>query len=155
GRHRACSHARGRRDRCANAGRNWCRHRGRARRLETDEASSRGRRRKGIRTRRGRIMSRKDTLAMILAAGQGTRLGGPKALLAWPAGGGNEFPLAIAHAAERLRAESSRVLVVTRGPLVATLLSFVIPGIDLVSSDAEDELGPAGSITAAASRLGE
>lgn len=93
-------------------------------------------------------------VAIILAAGNGKRLGGPKALLAWPSGKA-EKPLAIAHAEERLSAESNRVLVVTRGPLLKALIKHVQPGIDLLASDAADELGPAGSLAYAAPRLGD
>ena len=102
-------------------------------------------------------------VTVVLAAGVGKRLGGPKALLAWPVGSpgaprpaaGPDRPLAIAHAEERLAAESSRVLVVTRPPVVKVLLGHVRPGIDLLSSDAADDLGPAGSLAFALPRLGE
>jgi CTP:molybdopterin cytidylyltransferase MocA len=94
--------------------------------------------------------------AVVLAAGIGKRIGGPKALLAWPAPrGGQPVPLAIAHAEERLGAESGRVLIVTRKPVVVSLLGHVRPGIDLLASDAPDELGPAGSLAFALPRLGE
>jgi CTP:molybdopterin cytidylyltransferase MocA len=100
-------------------------------------------------------------VALVLAAGKGERLGGPKALLAWPAapkappGAPGERPLAIAHAEARLAAESERVLVVVRKPVFNVLLRFVRPGIDLLVSNAPDELGPAGSLAFAASRLGD
>lgn len=95
-------------------------------------------------------------VALILAAGKGTRIGGPKALLAWPSpGGGQERPLAIAHAEERLAAESGQAIIVTRKQLLPALLRRVRPGIDLLVSDADEALGPAGSIAAAVSRLGE
>src|SRR5207247_9920133 len=92
-------------------------------------------------------------VAIVLAAGKGERLGGPKALLAWPGEGGADIPLAIAHAEARLQAESARVLVVTRAPIMNFLVAYVRPGIDLLSSDASDELGPAGSVGFAASLL--
>lgn len=92
---------------------------------------------------------------VILAAGAGKRLGGPKALLAWPAAKGPDRPLAIAHAEERLAAESARVLVVTRKPVVGSLLGYVRPGLDLLASDAADDLGPAGSLAFALPRLGD
>jgi molybdenum cofactor cytidylyltransferase len=133
-------------------------------------------------------------ISVVLAAGNGARLGGPKALLAWPgptkgalegpanagsrpmsegpanagsrpmsegpANAGSrpmssERPLAIAHAEARLAAESARVLVIARSAVIQALLSYVRPGIDLVSSSAADDLGPAGSLAAAAARLGD
>jgi CTP:molybdopterin cytidylyltransferase MocA len=99
-------------------------------------------------------MKRADTTTIVLAAGAGKRLGGPKALLIWPTDGGKERPIAVAHAEARLAAESAHVLVVTRKPMVTTLLAYVRPGIDLLVSDAPDELGPAGSLAAAVPRLG-
>jgi len=97
----------------------------------------------------------KGVVTVILAAGRGARLGGPKALLAWPSPGGPERPLAIAHAEERLAAESARAVIVTRKQIVPTLLRYVRPGVDIFVSDAADELGPAGSLACAAARLGE
>ncbi|WP_437630909.1 nucleotidyltransferase family protein [Sorangium sp. So ce854] len=96
-------------------------------------------------------------ITIVLAAGAGKRLGGPKALLAWPAAtkGGAERPLAIAHAEARLAAESARVLVVVRGSVFHALLAHVRPGIDLVSWTAPDDLGPAGSLAVAAPRIGD
>lgn len=97
-------------------------------------------------------------VTILLAAGAGRRMGGPKALLAWPRFDAKgrvvvDRPLAIAHAEARLDAESAAVLIVTRKPLVAALLRYVRPGIDLLSSDAPDALGPAGSLAFAVSRL--
>lgn len=94
----------------------------------------------------------KDSVTIVLAAGKGMRLGGPKALLLWPSGDKMK-PLAIVHAETRLQTESKRVIVVSRKPIVQMLLSFVCPGLDLVVSDAVDELGPAGSIATAVARL--
>ncbi|WP_437500735.1 nucleotidyltransferase family protein [Sorangium sp. So ce1099] len=96
-------------------------------------------------------------ITIVLAAGAGKRLGGPKALLAWPAAtkGGAERPLAIAHAEARLEAESARVLVVVRGSVFHALLAHVRPGVDLVSWTAPDDLGPAGSLAVAAPRIGD
>ncbi len=106
-------------------------------------------------------------VTVVLAAGVGKRLGGPKALLAWPVtpgpqppgargvGAGADRPLAVAHAEERLAAESRRVLVVTRPPVVKVLLAYVRPGLDLLSSDAADDLGAAGSLAFAVPRLGD
>jgi CTP:molybdopterin cytidylyltransferase MocA len=102
-----------------------------------------------------RFFPRERVATIVLAAGAGTRLGGPKALLVWPGPAETERPLAIAHAEERLAAESGRVLVVTRRPVVASLLGFVRPGIDLLASDAPDDLGPAGSLAFASPRLGD
>lgn len=77
---------------------------------------------------------------LVLGAGKGERLGGPKALLMI-----DDRPLAALHAERRpanaevvlvLRAEVARVL----GP---------IPGAVVVESTERDELGPAGSIHAA------
>ena len=95
-----------------------------------------------------------DTVAIILAAGKGMRLGGPKALLLWPGAQGTKpRPLAIVHAEMRLKAESTRAIVVARKQIVQILLPFVCPGLDLVVSDAPDELGPAGSLATAVSRI--
>lgn len=91
---------------------------------------------------------------VVLGAGAGKRLGGPKALLAWPGPGGKPVPLAVAHAEERLAAESGQVLLVIRKPMFTSLLGYVRPGIDLLSSDAADDLGPAGSLSFAVPRLG-
>jgi CTP:molybdopterin cytidylyltransferase MocA len=81
-------------------------------------------------------------IAVILAAGRGERLGGPKALLAWPSTGAArkaqpERPLAIAHAEARLDAECGRALVIARQPVVKVLLRYVRPGIDLLASAAD------------------
>ena len=93
-------------------------------------------------------------VSIVLAAGKGFRLGGPKALLLWPrARGTKPRPLAIAHAEARLSAESQRVIVVARRQVIRALIPFVCPGLDLVASDAPDELGPAGSIATAAPRI--
>ncbi|AUX45703.1 hypothetical protein SOCE26_071990 [Sorangium cellulosum] len=99
----------------------------------------------------------KQVITIVLAAGAGRRLGGPKALLAWPAAtkGGAERPLAVAHAEARLSAESARVLVVVRSAIFHALLAHVRPGIDLVSWTAPDDLGPAGSLAVAAPRIGD
>lgn len=92
-------------------------------------------------------------LSIVLAAGDGKRLGGPKALLAWPSPSGKDRPLSIAHAEERLAAESAEVLIVTRKTMIPALLGYVRPGIHLLSSDAAADLGPAGSLAFAVSRL--
>jgi molybdenum cofactor cytidylyltransferase len=94
-------------------------------------------------------------LSIVLAAGVGKRLGGPKALLAWPSPSGKDRPLSIAHAEDRLAAESAEVLIVTRKVMIPALLGYVRPGIHLLSSDAAADLGPAGSLAFAVSRLPE
>lgn len=95
-------------------------------------------------------------VTIVLAAGTGRRLGGPKALLAWPsATARKDVPMAVAHAEARLAAESERVLVVTRKPMMKPLLKHVRPGLDLLVSDAPDELGAAGSLAFATARLGD
>jgi molybdenum cofactor cytidylyltransferase len=95
-----------------------------------------------------------NTVSIVLAAGKGMRLGGPKALLLWPGPPGQKArPLAIAHAEARLSADCSRVVVIARKPIVQALIPFVRPGLDLVVSDAADELGPAGSIATAVQRI--
>lgn len=98
---------------------------------------------------------KKDVATIVLAAGSGKRLGGPKALLAWPAGKGKDIPIAVAHADARLAAESGLVLVVTRKAMMKPLFGYGRPGLDLLVSEAPDELGPAGSIAAALPRLGD
>jgi molybdenum cofactor cytidylyltransferase len=95
----------------------------------------------------------KRLLAIVLAAGDGKRLGGPKALLAWPSPSGKDRPLAIAHAEDRLAADCAEVLIVTRKTMIPALLGYVRPGIHLLSSDAGADLGPAGSLAFAVSRL--
>ena len=113
-----------------------------------------------------------QVITVILAAGVGKRIGGPKALLAWPPTLPDELgvpsrrpdgrpppkatkerPLAIAHAEQRLASESKQALIVTRGAFIPALLGYVRPGIDLLSSTAADELGAAGSLAFAVSRL--
>jgi len=81
-------------------------------------------------------------------------LGGPKALLCWSGRSGGELPLAMAHAEALLGAESQRVLVVTREAMAAALRPWLRPGVELVCSSAAEPLGAAGSLGAAAHRLG-
>lgn len=76
--------------------------------------------------------------AIVLAAGRGTRIGGPKALLPW-----DGIPLAIAHANVRAR-DCDAVLVVVR-PNVAEVLCDE----RTIVSRSPDDWGPAGSIAAA------
>lgn len=92
----------------------------------------------------------------VLAAGEGTRLGGPKALLAWPLLPQRWLvPLAVAH----LEALDGRVTVVVREAVAKALrrhapLSFSAER-RLVVSTAPDHLGPAGSIAAAVAGLSD
>src|SRR5262245_22162403 len=89
--------------------------------------SARSRRLLGTRARcrakRGGCVT--HVITVVLAAGKGERLGGPKALLAWPSPdrAGSDHPLAIAHADARLAAESERVLIVTRRVYMRSLLA--------------------------------
>jgi CTP:molybdopterin cytidylyltransferase MocA len=94
-----------------------------------------------------------DWVGVVLAAGRGRRLGGPKALLAWR-WRGREVSLAAAHAAALRHAGATRVLVVTRGDIAERLRAVASGGpIEWVLSEAADELGPAGSLAAAAQHL--
>jgi molybdenum cofactor cytidylyltransferase len=88
-----------------------------------------------------------SVVTVVLAAGRGERLGGPKALLLWP----GERPLALEHVLAR--SECERVLVVVR-EAVARVLRLPPPG-ELVVSHEEDDLGPAGSLAAAAACVAE
>ena len=85
------------------------------------------------------------TLALVLAAGQGSRVGGPKALMLV-----DGVPLARAHVEARL-GDCDRVVVVTRASIAATLASHAWPTerVRLVTSDAPEDDGPAGSLAAA------
>lgn len=91
---------------------------------------------------------------IVLAAGRGRRLGGPKALLCWPLLPQKWIvPLGVAHV--EARHESGAVVVVTRADLAAVLrevapTTFAPSGKGrLLVSEAEDALGPAGSLAAA------
>lgn len=102
-------------------------------------------------------------VTVVLAAGMGRRMGGPKALLAWPrpvaaglpsAAAGEREPLAIAHARARLAAESERVWIVARAEVVAALEPWVDDTrIRLLISNEPDDLGPAGSLAVASRAL--
>jgi len=97
-------------------------------------------------------------VAIVLAAGQGSRLGGPKALLLVrdpAASNALEIPLIEAQCRDRLAAESDRVLAVLR-PDTAALVADRLraAGAEIVVSHAPDALGPAGSLAAAAAYLG-
>jgi CTP:molybdopterin cytidylyltransferase MocA len=89
-------------------------------------------------------------VTIVTAAGQGQRMGGPKALLAvrWGEGPG-ELPLAIAHARAHLDGGAERVVVVTRPEVARTLSRFQHRGLEIVVSNQGAELGPAGSIRCA------
>jgi molybdenum cofactor cytidylyltransferase len=89
-------------------------------------------------------------VAVILAAGRGQRMGGPKALVAvrWGDGAG-ELPLAIAHAKAHLDQGAERVVVVTRVEVARVLSRFAQRGLDIVVSHQPEHLGPAGSIRCA------
>lgn len=76
-------------------------------------------------------------VVLVLGAGRGERLGGPKALLLIEG-----VPLAVLH---RDRTPE-RIVLVTRAAIAEKLAPF---DLGVVISDAPDELGPAGSIHAA------
>jgi CTP:molybdopterin cytidylyltransferase MocA len=81
-------------------------------------------------------------VCLVLAAGVGRRIGGPKALLGWEG-----VPLAAAHAQARAK-DCGAALVVTRGS-IAEVLQRCCPWVAVLLSTEPDELGPAGSIAAA------
>ena len=93
-------------------------------------------------------------VTVVLASGRGTRLGGPKALLAWRHQD-ETIPLAMAHARVRIDAESARTLIVTRDDIAQRLAPHVgrVDGAELIVSHAPDEQGAAGSIAAAMAAL--
>ena len=97
----------------------------------------------------------RDAVAIVLAAGQGSRLGGPKALLLVGRGAA-AMPLVEAQCRDRLAAESARALAVVR-PDVAALIGDRLraAGAEVVVSRAPDALGPAGSLAAAAAHLAQ
>jgi molybdenum cofactor cytidylyltransferase len=78
---------------------------------------------------------------LVLAAGRGLRMGGPKALLIV-----DGLPLALLHARS---SAMSRCVIVVRADVGAVLAPCVQPHEQLVISEQPDELGPAGSIRAA------
>lgn len=96
-----------------------------------------------------------QVITIVLAAGRGERLGGPKALLAWLLAPHRWLmPLAAAHV--EARSESDRVIVVTRADIAERLrrharMSFAATARgELCISTADDALGPAGSLAAVA-----
>lgn len=84
-------------------------------------------------------------IALILGAGRGARMGGPKVLLDW-----DGEPLGAAHARAALGAGCARAYVVVRRAHAGLPLPG---GASTVVSDEPDELGPAGSIRAFVERL--
>jgi molybdenum cofactor cytidylyltransferase len=93
------------------------------------------------------VLPARRLIALVLAAGKGARVGGPKALLLV-----DGAPLARAHVEARL-ADCDRVVVVTRRAIGDALATHDWPTarVRIVISDAPDEDGPAGSIAAAVS----
>jgi molybdenum cofactor cytidylyltransferase len=89
----------------------------------------------------------KGAVALVLAAGKGVRVGGPKALLLV-----DGLPLVKAHVEARLT-DCDRVVVVTRAAIAASLATSRCaagsPRVQVVLSEAPDDEGPAGSIAAA------
>jgi CTP:molybdopterin cytidylyltransferase MocA len=92
-------------------------------------------------------------VTVVLAAGRGERMGGPKALLLVHDEHGEEAPLAVVHARARLASESERVIVVVRAEVAHVLRPLLPAGAEVVISTRPDDEGPAGSIVTAASRL--
>jgi molybdenum cofactor cytidylyltransferase len=94
-----------------------------------------------------------EVVAIVLAAGQGSRLGGPKAVLLVERGT-DEMPLVEACCRERLTAESRCALAVVRPHIAAAVGPRMrAAGAEIVTSHAPEALGPAGSIAAAAAHL--
>lgn len=95
-------------------------------------------------------------VTIVLAAGRGARLGGPKALLLVHDAGRElpPIPLLEAQCRDRRAAESERVLAVVR-PDMAELLGVRLraAGATVVVSRAPEDQGPAGSLAAAANHL--
>ena len=89
-------------------------------------------------------------IALVLAAGQGRRMGGPKALLV----NENGQPLAWAHALERY-GDCRTTVIVARADVVPVLERCRPAAVhaELIASKEADELGPAGSIRAAMQAL--
>jgi molybdenum cofactor cytidylyltransferase len=84
--------------------------------------------------------------ALVLAAGAGQRMGGPKALLPW-----GDTVLALAHARALLGAGVRAVHLVARPEVCEQLASRGVgTSVHLIASQQPDALGPAGSIRAAA-----
>ena len=93
-------------------------------------------------------------VAIVLAAGIGARLGGPKALLR--VGPGEGMPLVEAQCRDRLEAESARAIAVVRADVAALVGDRLrAAGAEVVVSCAADGDGPAGSLAAAAAYLAD
>ncbi len=88
--------------------------------------------------------------SIIAAAGVGTAMGGPEALLAvrWGDETG-ELPLGIAHARAHLDFGAQRVVLVVRSKVAKVLSGFAQRGLDLVVSTREESEGARGSIRTA------
>ena len=71
---------------------------------------------------------------------EGEGVAAPRGADRRPAVKGKDRPLAIAHAEMRLASESKQALIVTRGAYIPALFGYVRPGIDLLASDAADDL---------------
>jgi len=83
-------------------------------------------------------------VAVVLAAGNGSRVGGPKALLLV-----DGVPLAALHAQRRLAREADRVVLVVRREVAHVLAPLLPERVRVVESEEDDALGPAGSLRAA------
>lgn len=84
-----------------------------------------------------------ELCAIILAAGKGSRMGSPKALLPWA-----DRTLAVAHAQAALSFGATRALVVTRDELVVAIGPLPAGATHCISHE-PDEHGAAGSLIAA------
>jgi len=95
-------------------------------------------------------------VSLVLAAGEGRRMGFAKALLSWPVSSldsdvtpAARLPLPLVHAQAHLRAGSERVVVVVRRAVADVLAGparAMGERVHPVISDEADALGPAGSI---------
>jgi len=104
-------------------------------------------------------------VSLVLAAGEGRRMGFAKALLSWPVSSLESdqtpaayLPLPLVHAQAHLRAGSQCVVVVVRREAAAVLASpahAVSERVHAVVSDEADALGPAGSIRCGLEYLAE
>lgn len=91
-------------------------------------------------------------IGLVLAAGRGLRMGGPKALLPW---GSPPTPLALAHAAALEAAGVERVVVVVRADVAAILgPQNASAGVSLAVSSEPEDAGAAGSLRCGLSSLG-
>ena len=93
-------------------------------------------------------------IGIVLAAGAGHRLGGPKALLRWPYPPHAGQLLAAVHARQLLLAGCARVLVVTRARIAVALDGALPAAARVVISRQPHSRGPAGSLRAVARTLG-